>query len=357
MRGALYQCLAIGSLVGIIPARAGSTALLSCRGQTLGDHPRSCGEHSVKTSYATKSEGSSPLVRGALGRALGCGCVRGIIPARAGSTRYVEAFQSRCWDHPRSCGEHLVNNSFISSTIGSSPLVRGALAFRYADSRSCRIIPARAGSTPPYRTCRRLTRDHPRSCGEHHAVPVDVILCLGSSPLVRGARWNGNIRCIRIGIIPARAGSTLRTSPCMQAPWDHPRSCGEHPYGGVLNICILGSSPLVRGARRCTASRRTASRIIPARAGSTRSSRAHRGMRGDHPRSCGEHTVLPLVSIGVRGSSPLVRGALFPAHTHSLEIGIIPARAGSTNAQVYPAVSRGDHPRSCGEHSCTPLNG
>ena len=53
-----------------------------------------------------------------------------------------------------------------------------------------------------------------------------------------------------------------------------------------------GSSPLVRGALRFLHISYTIVGIIPARAGSTLSARSPSARRGDHPRSCGEHLYL-----------------------------------------------------------------
>ena len=152
------------------------------------DHPRSCGEHWAVLLAVDAFEGSSPLVRGAPTERLVRALCLGIIPARAGSTAMIFRRFYCCWDHPRSCGEHMVNGALKYKGEGSSPLVRGALLQQIAIDGVARIIPARAGSTPPYRTCRRLTRDHPRSCGEHCRFPSAAGSCQGSSPLVRGAR-------------------------------------------------------------------------------------------------------------------------------------------------------------------------
>ncbi len=90
--------------------------------------------------------------------------------------------------------------------------------------------------------------------------------------------------------------------------------------------------------------------IIPAYAGST-TSRAGRWIWiGDHPRICGEHHDVRCGSCGARGSSPHMRGAR-PAARHRLrQVGIIPAYAGSTRRPYSAGASHWDHPRICGEH-------
>ena len=110
------------------------------------------------------------------------------------------------------------------------------------------IIPARAGSTEGICIDHPRLRDHPRSCGEHEDFTLEPHSVRGSSPLVRGApdRHVGIIASR--GIIPARAGSTTVTISRPDWGEDHPRSCGEHPSENAHLTCVVGSSPLVRGA-------------------------------------------------------------------------------------------------------------
>ena len=172
-------------------------------------------------------------------------------------------------DHPRSCGEHLSGWSCRQAVQGSSPLVRGAPMRLAMCFRSERIIPARAGSTCAPRRSSARRRDHPRSCGEHQGVLRHTGHLGGSSPLVRGALRDAleHVRARRI--IPARAGSTRSRARIRGTSWDHPRSCGEHSVLVAYVAVADGSSPLVRGALSAMISTFPSIRIIPARAGST----------------------------------------------------------------------------------------
>ena len=116
-------------------------------------------------------------------------------------------------------------------------------------------------------TCPR--RDHPRMCGEHHAV--------SSGPHPAG---------------------------------DHPRMCGEHLSFMAFLMVSAGSSPHVRGARHHLHKIATRHGIIPACAGSTSSPTATAAACRDHPRMCGEHVLVALDQQDRPGSSPHVRGAL-----------------------------------------------
>ena len=213
--------------------------------------------------------GSSPLVRGARTRLTSASAEPRIIPARAGSTSGSSNQRLSSWDHPRSCGEHSGIASCIWRVTGSSPLERGALEGRLAQQRIPGIIPARAGSTSA--TTRRFRRpgDHPRSCGEHQPTMCARSLQTGSSPLVRGAPTSPCVAPTRHRIIPARAGSTGGSASSEPAAWDHPRSCGEHFDDDMRATLMWGSSPLVRGARPEDLDVDGAAGIIPARAGST----------------------------------------------------------------------------------------
>ena len=70
-------------------------------------------------------------------------------------------------------------------------------------------------------------RDHPRACGEQLASTPPPWDYVGSSPRVRGAVPDPLRDCEPVGIIPARAGSSLREVRHTSLMRDHPRACGE----------------------------------------------------------------------------------------------------------------------------------
>ena len=173
-------------------------------------------------------QGSSPPVRGA--RRL-CPVLRspsGLIPARAGSTTSPCCSPPRRRAHPRPCGEHgaVVVNALMM--LGSSPPVRGAHFPGVVDFPRLGLIPARAGSTSGMRLRMSSSRAHPRPCGEHLLLTVNALLAWGSSPPVRGARLTPTLLLLESGLIPARAGSTSPVVGCSAGGWAHPRPCGEH---------------------------------------------------------------------------------------------------------------------------------
>ena len=147
--------------------------------------------------------------------------------------------------------------------------MRGALVVMREIVLKIGIIPADAGSTVVLVYRGDPTRDHPRGCGEHHLGGLCLCLNVGSSPRMRGARiGNAEERyCLRI--IPADAGSTPMKNLGRSGARDHPRGCGEHYLDRWHDRFDLGSSPRMRGARSSNAPSPPGRGIIPADAGST----------------------------------------------------------------------------------------
>ena len=126
VRGALDADGRVVAFIGIIPACAGSTSVQFVEPFPLWDHPRMCGEHDKAPGRALPSAGSSPHVRGALHASSLLPSVVGIIPACAGSTAPWWRVPASPRDHPRMCGEHYPAVSSELWFEGSSPHVRGA---------------------------------------------------------------------------------------------------------------------------------------------------------------------------------------------------------------------------------------
>ena len=174
--------------------------------------------------------------------------------------------------------------------MGSSPRMRGAQAGHRVARALRGIIPAYAGSTRDELPVRPEGGDHPRVCGEHlpwlPVPPRDV----GSSPRMRGAQERPVVVVAVPGIIPAYAGSTVLYRHALAPYRDHPRVCGEHSKRYQSSTAPRGSSPRMRGALTRLPSSDSATRIIPAYAGSTWQARGPRAGARDHPRVCGEHS-------------------------------------------------------------------
>ena len=94
---------------------------------------------------------------------------------------------------------------------------------------------------------------------------------------------------------------------------------------------VRGSSPLARGARERRGDAGRIQRLIPARAGSTQVVPRAPSSASAHPRSRGEHMQSAGHLSAMAGSSPLARGALLGEAGAADRRGLIPARAGSTS--------------------------
>ena len=208
--------------------------------------------------------------------------------------------------------------------------MRGARSRTPASPSHRRIIPADAGSTEIDIAGSSCRMDHPRRCGEHKGNVRQSLENMGSSPQMRGARHGLTHILAGEGIIPADAGSTHNCQSRRVETQDHPRRCGEHQVEHIAAVAQLGSSPQMRGAPGRPARLCPARRIIPADAGSTSLRYRWTVILMDHPRRCGEHSILADCRSLSPGSSPQMRGARIACQIGDSLIGIIPADAGST---------------------------
>ena len=304
--------------------------MASSTASRLGAHPRSRGEN---------------LEVGLLG-----GGGLGLIPAHAGKTLLISPTSSGTWAHPRSRGENRgagggdkvgAGSSPLTRgkqrqgpptprVRGSSPLTRGKLFICSVSMRRTGLIPAHAGKTRCQRRSRDPDRAHPRSRGENALVADRAGNRIGSSPLTRGKQVGGGAGLPACGLIPAHAGKTSRSRVARMSPRAHPRSRGE-------NLVKSGHE----GGR---------DGLIPAHAGKTPSSASKRSAAPAHPRSRGENPREFRVLVFGFGSSPLTRGKPDVAVMMSWSQGLIPAHAGKTPGAANEWSRRGAHPRSRGEN-------
>ncbi len=112
--------------------------------------------------------------------------------------------------------------------VGSSPLARGALDLRIENGSENGLIPAGTGSTMAIEYLKTGIEAHPRWRGEHEAEGTTVKSSIGSSPLARGAPLNGVLTTLSNGLIPAGAGSTFTFAIASLETSAHPRWRGEH---------------------------------------------------------------------------------------------------------------------------------
>ncbi|EFW09849.1 hypothetical protein HMPREF9005_1173 [Actinomyces sp. oral taxon 178 str. F0338] len=356
---------------GLIPARAGKTAIEAGKALATAAHPRACGENSLMSARASRNSGSSPRVRGKHGLDQRNGQIRGLIPARAGKT----GWRRRRWAgrpaHPRACGENGHRGGQGPGNRGSSPRVRGKRPGSEPSRDPRGLIPARAGKTSSPSSSMDDSTAHPRACGENLVCGHGASAPRGSSPRVRGKRRRYRLGRRSTRLIPARAGKTYRVPFEMWATRAHPRACGEnalsraipavrgaHPRACGENarvpmgaVTCAGSSPRVRGKRSSWFGGRGPPGLIPARAGKTGRQQECTRRRTAHPRACGENLSVRIPTPARSGSSPRVRGKLEGVAGEPQPGGLIPARAGKTFFTDAEDGVAGAHPRACGENT------
>ena len=274
----------------------------------------------------------------------------GIIPAHAGLTLVSHDDDDEFRDHPRACGAHFMLPVDMWIKRGSSPRMRGSRRkpFHHAQARG--IIPAHAGLTLLCHQHELSGWDHPRACGAHRIMRRETLRKIGSSPRMRGSLHQLRYFSQFAGIIPAHAGLTKVKSAIMVGCRDHPRACGAHIKQTYNKSLAMGSSPRMRGSPIFFKSSPLVTGIIPAHAGLTIHIKNIFNSNRDHPRACGAHKKKRRRKTAKKGSSPRMRGSLLSSILSVQRIGIIPAHAGLTRCAAAPATTRRDHPRACGAH-------
>ena len=156
--------------------------------------------------------------------------------------------------------------------------------------------------------------------------------------------------CVRGSrITPAYAGKSSERTARYGTNGDHPRVCGEKSL-------LLGSSgsmgespPHMRGKEHVRLREQHGARITPAYAGKSTPTAGRFGQCRDHPRTCGEKRVCLFLGLPLMGSPPHMRGKAAGRLQRSRRAGITPAHAGKSCVYASLIVVCGDHPRTCGE--------
>ena len=111
--------------VGITPAYAGKSSAPRITAGRLGDHPRICGEKENRLKKRWRLQGSPPHMRGKVLQTILSGTEIGITPAYAGKS-FSESLRSGLLrDHPRICGEKILEGAGWTLGVGSPPHMRG----------------------------------------------------------------------------------------------------------------------------------------------------------------------------------------------------------------------------------------
>ena len=186
MRGKEFTNGGRAKSVGITPAYAGKRIKEICVSYEYGDHPRLCGEKLNSGSKCKFQSGSPPPMRGK-GRHCQIKILcHGITPAYAGKSCRPHSNIIVLGDHPRLCGEKQFIRHPLEHELGSPPPMRGKDHEKSMGNLQNRITPAYAGKRIPTTTARVPRRDHPRLCGEKMMNGQTPIFSQGSPPPMRG---------------------------------------------------------------------------------------------------------------------------------------------------------------------------
>ena len=113
---------------------------------------------------------------------------------------------------------------------------------------------------------------------------------------------------------------------------------------------FVGSPPQVRGKLTAWKIKCLVNGITPAGAGKTNVKNSEFCNHWDHPRRCGENSCSALLLSLSQGSPPQVRGKRFAQYSSAKEVRITPAGAGKTPYPITDTAHCEDHPRRCGEN-------
>ena len=224
------------------------SSLFNC--QTVGDHPRACGENELSLRLRLSGRGSPPRMRG---KQLSCSQAAmeyGITPAHAGKTGLNTLPSLLLRDHPRACGENCLGITSRRVRQGSPPRMRGKHLETHCDCVAHGITPAHAGKTVPHLCAGDACGDHPRACGENMFTWNFGMKGGGSPPRMRGKLGDIEVERVVDGITPAHAGKTVTKPQNSRSHRDHPRACGENEIKFTENEDGEGSPPRMRGKRR-----------------------------------------------------------------------------------------------------------
>ena len=314
MRGKVCWTVGIPDSPRITPAYAGKSLICSINHRLREDHPRLCGEKSMRLIPDVLLLGSPPPMRGKEWHIQGDVLPYRITPAYAGKSLY--------------CLTIAVKPS------GSPPPMRGKVSERNGAFWKHRITPAYAGKRQVHIPRIGILKDHPRLCGEKSICYDSTRPCLGSPPPMRGKVYGVAGRRGVSRITPAYAGKSAPLLRWSGGVWDHPRLCGEKGMVLVFHLNSLGSPPPMRGKGDGVAGITQSTGITPAYAG--KSSGEICGYNGykDHPRLCGEKLFFEPRFHTRIGSPPPMRGKGIPEGANVVAARITPAYAGKSRKEV-----------------------
>ena len=145
--------------------------------------------------------------------------------------------------------------------------MRGKDAVKRHSARGFGITPAYAGKSAALAVGAIRLGDHPRVCGEKPTGNNAAAAGAGSPPRMRGKAFTYPCIALCYRITPAYAGKSLLMLWLCPPPWDHPRVCGEKSIVRKASFDPQGSPPRMRGKDNQVCPVCSKSGITPAYAG------------------------------------------------------------------------------------------
>ena len=255
--------------------------------------------------------------------------------------------------HPRTRGDHGVQEGDGGDAAGPPPHARGSPAPAHARASSTRPTPACAGITcrRGVRTWRR--RAHPRMRGDHFVRTSMPIAVTGPPPHERGSLLTGSAGIGGPRPTPACAGITGTATRCGVARRAHPRMRGDHFSQAPARRRTLGPPPHARGSLRAVERDPVGDGPTPACAGITSVLVVPCFLISAHPRMRGDHVRMLRIESHARGPPPHARGSPVPMLRAYADQRPTPACAGITSRASPTAPCCTAHPRMRGDHTRT----
>ena len=125
--------------------------------------------------------------------------------------------------------------------------MRGKVEEQIKVANHRRITPAYAGKRRGMQISTTFFKDHPRVCGEKNLKVVEGKNGMGSPPRMRGKAIGVRGRGTANRITPAYAGKRVNIPSIASLGWDHPRVCGEKSIISCVVVTPMGSPPRMRG--------------------------------------------------------------------------------------------------------------
>ena len=186
-------------------------------------------------------------------------------------------------------------------------------------------------------------------CGEQFPPGLHGGGWRGSPPRVRGTEGRQGVSGNGLRITPACAGNSVGNATHVAVMEDHPRVCGEQSVMALRISYPVGSPPRVRGTEKDDGRQLLGQGITPACAGNSWIAAQFYTLTWDHPRVCGEQAQIEASKKNELGSPPRVRGTVAFSIVPTVCLGITPACAGNRSTALAGRRLLADHPRVCGE--------